>query len=795
MTAQPEAADSPRTEKTKNQFGTFGGVFTPSILTILGVIMFMRSNYVVGQAGIIDAILILLIAKSITLLTSLSIGAIATNMQVKGGGAYYMISRVLGPEFGGAIGTALFFALALSVPFYVIGFTESLVATFEVLEGHEMLITFVTAGILFVVAYVGAGWAIRTQFFIMGILFLSIIAFMGGAVLLFDMDTFRANLPSYADSVRQGGTVLDRLTPMGFWAIFAIYFPAVTGIDAGVNMSGDLKEPARSIPLGTLCAVGVGFLVYLLQILLAGGAFPRVDTETGMSLVQEPFVVFRENALFGAGFLVSAGVFAATLSSALGSYMAGPRVLQAIARDPILPFLKLFAKGTVKGDEPRRALILVGVITVAVLLWAGLSKPPRPAKDAAISASAEATADAGASANAEAPEVFDPLNAVAAVVTMFFLFSYGTINLAAFIEAIGGNPSFRPRFHYFHWITALLGALGCVAAACLVNLAAAIGAGVMIGVMVRYVQQQQLTSTFGDARRGFVYRRARNNLLQLAEMEEDSRNWRPTVLVFSGNPATRDGLVSYAIWMEAGRGIVYLAYILTGKIEELAPRRTAAKKQLLTYCREHDIQAFPVVAVADNLPQGVSMLLQTASVGPIRPNMALFGWLRETDKLPSYVRQLRIASAMDISLVLLKTEDLPEDGDGKRIDIWWRGQRNGGLMLNLAHLLTRNWEWTGTRVRVLRVIENEAGRQPAMKSLQDLIKLARVDADAQVIVSDRQFTEILETHSGTATCVFLGFEMPGEGDEQGWHDAYVKMITKVKTAILVNSRGETELSS
>ncbi|MHC4830365.1 MAG: amino acid permease, partial [Planctomycetota bacterium] len=233
-----------------NQFGTFGGVFTPSILTILGLILFMRANQILGNVGVLAAIAILLISKSITFLTSLSISAISTNMQVKGGGAYFLISRVLGPEFGGAIGIALFFALALSVPFYLLGFTEALVTTFPSLTPHFQKIAFAGLATFFVVAWVGASWAIKTQYVIMGILVSAILAFMIGSAQAFSLATFKANLYAAGPGELKGLSG-ETLIPLSFWAAFAIYFPAVTGIDAGVNMSGDLKDPARSIPTGT----------------------------------------------------------------------------------------------------------------------------------------------------------------------------------------------------------------------------------------------------------------------------------------------------------------------------------------------------------------------------------------------------------------------------------------------------------------------------------------------------------------------------------------------------------------
>ena len=743
---------------TKNddglQFGTFGGVFTPSILTILGVIMFMRSGFVVGQAGILGAVLILLIAKGITLTTSFSIAAISSNMRTRGGGAYFMISRVLGPEFGGGIGVALFFAQALSIPFYLLGFTEALVATFPTLAAHEQGVGILCAVILFAIAYLGAAWAVRAQYAILCVLGLSIFVILGGAAKLFTVDTFLANWEA-------GYSLIDSVRPergsYSFWMIFAIYFPAVTGIMAGVNMSGDLKDPVRSIPRGTLWAVGVGFLVYLLQILLCGGAFPRED------LVGQPYGTLHDNALMGLRFAVTGGVFAATLSSALTSMMGAPRILQAVGRDRILPYLHPFAKGTVAGDEPRRAVVLTFAMTVAVLVWAG-----------------KLSGGAG-------------LNAVASVITMFFLYTYGMTNMAAFIESAGGNPSFRPKFRYFHWSTALLGAAGCAGAAFLISpVAAAVALG-LVGGMLWYLRTRELRAAFGDARRGFIYASVRRNLLRLARMEEDPKNWRPTILVFAGNPDTREDLVRYADWLESGRGIVLLADILVGSIEEHGRHRRTSLRRLEDFCRDRHMHAFPVSVVADTLEQGVSFLLQGSVVGPIRPNMAMFGWSSDQSKVVTFTRQVRTSMEMGMSVVLLKGKGTPVARRKKSIDIWWRGHKNGSLMVILAHLLTRNWEWDLTAVRVLRVIVDEAGREPTVAALQELIDEARIEATAEAIVSSAPFPEILHRHSRDATCVFLGAEGKAIDEEGEWHRTYEKMLEDMPTTLIVRSAGGEDM--
>ena len=746
--------DPAKQNTTRNRFGTFGGVFTPAILTILGVIMFMRANFVVGQAGVLGAVSILLIAKSITLTTTFSVAAISTNMRVRGGGFYFMISRVLGVEFGGAIGIALFFALTLSVPFYILGFAEALVRSYPELVPYFQVITLGTALVLFALVFFGAGWAIKIQFIIMAFLFLAIIAFLGGALQHFSLATLQQNLNPQYTSV----DLNDKMAPFfSYWVIFAIYFPAVTGIAAGVNMSGDLEDPGRSIPRGTLAAVGVGFLVYSAQIIFCGGAYER------NALITTPYELLHDNALFGWSILVTLGVVAATLSSAVGSYLGAPRVLQAISRDRILHFLHFFARGSRRGDEPRNALLLTLVITIGVLLWAGN--------------------ESGGAA----------LNGIAALITMFFLYSYGMINLAAFLEDFGGNPSFRPQFRYFHWSTALLGAVGCVVVTILINWKAALIAIVIIVALLWYLKARRLIAAFGDARRGFIYKQTRNNLLRLRRMPEDPKNWRPNILVFSGNPMAREDIITYASWMESRRGIVYLANVLVGDAAELAPRRPAALKQLTQFCNDKNYAAFPVVVAAEKLEQGVAMLLQATAIGPIRPNMAVFGWSGKMDRRQTYLNELRRASALGMSLALVETKEIPEPESKKRIDIWWRGQKNGAPMLLLAFLISENWEWASSRIRIMRAVKNEAGITPAEQALQKLLDLARVEGDVKVVLAEESFSRILHKHSIDATCVILGFELPEQAGEAEWHDCYRSFVDGMPTMILVNSLGGEDL--
>ncbi|KPJ99498.1 MAG: hypothetical protein AMJ60_04790, partial [Desulfobacterales bacterium SG8_35] len=355
------------------------------------------------------------------------------------------------------------------------------------------------------------------------------------------------------------------------------------------------------------------------------------------------------------------------------------------------------------------------------------------------------------------------------------------------------NPSFRPQFRYFHWYTALVGAIGCAVVTLLINWLAAVAAILIIIIFFWYLKAQKLIAAFGDARRGFIYKQTRNNLLRLRRMPEDPKNWRPNILVFSGNPMAREEIVAYAAWMESRRGIVYLANVLVGDVVELAPRRPAAVQQLTRFCNEKNYGAFPVVVAVEKLEQGITMLLQATAIGPIRPNMAVFGWSGKMERRQTYLNALRTASTLGMSLALIETKVLPVPEEPKRIDIWWRGHKNGALMLLLAFLISENWEWSNAKIRILRVVENEAGREPAESALQKLLDLARVEGDVEVVLEEGSFSRVLHKYSADATCVILGFELPEVADEAAWHACYRSFVDGMPTMILVNSLGGEDL--
>ncbi|MBN1442228.1 MAG: amino acid permease [Planctomycetes bacterium] len=719
-------------------FGTFAGVFTPCVLTIFGVIMFLRAGYVVGNAGVGGALLILLVAKSISLLTTLSLSAIATNQKVEGGGAYFLISRSLGGEFGGSIGVALFLAQAVSVALYVAGFTEAVCSTFPWLAASSRVVSAVVCTVLLIVAYVGASWAIRVQFIVLAVLGISIASFFIGPLPGAEFDSLRERLSANWSSGYEGGAT--------FWLVFAIYFPAATGIMAGASMSGDLANPRRSLPRGTLLAVSVTGVVYALQMLLLGAFCDRADL-LGDSLILKRLSLWAP--------LVDAGIWAATLSSALGSFVGAPRVLQALGRDGIFPGLGLLARGFGPAGEPRRATIATFFIAMGCLLAADL-------------------------------------NVIAPVITMFFLITYGMVNFACFYESRARNPSFRPTFRLYHWSTALLAAIACLVVMFLINRAAAAAALLVLLVLHFYVKKRRVLSTWGDARIGFFFRRAVDDLVALEHMEYHPKNWRPQILVLSGNPKTRPGLVELATFLESGRGLLMVGNVLSGDVDQLIAQRKPQEDTIRAHLDEARVEGFAKVVVARSFEDGFLSLVQSAGVGRLRPNCVLFGWCEERDSYAGYARCLRRAVQLghDVLIFRQQAERSPLP---RRIDIWWRGRENGSLMVLLAYLLSLNDEWRGVRLRILRIIANRAGEDEALAHLRALLEEARVRGEARVVVAPERVREVIARESESADLVFLGMDVPPEGEEKAFLSRLDELTRPLRAAVLVKSTGHSDI--
>ena len=697
-------------ERASGGLGTFAGVFAPSILTIIGIILFLRLGYVVGSSGLIKGMAIILFANVISVLTTFSVSAIATNFRVKGGGIYYLISRTLGISYGGSIGILLFLAQSVSIGFYCVGFAEAIGAIVGV--DSQWLIQLVAAVAvlsLFWLAWRGADVATRFQYFVMAFLIASILSFVVGAAAQWDSSLLVSNLRAPAESPP-------------FWLMFAIFFPAVTGFTQGVAMSGDLRDPGKSIPLGTFFAVGLSIVIYVgIAILFAASA-------TNENLASD-YSVMRN--LASAGWLIDVGVIAATLSSALASFLGAPRILQSLAGDRIFPLLRPFAEGEGASNNPQRGVALSCVIGLSVVALGNL-------------------------------------NAIAPVVSMFFLVSYGLVNYATYFEATAASPSFRPTFRWYHRYLSLAGLFACLGVAMAIDIwSAVIAIAILLGIF-QYLKIKGMTARWADSRRSFYLKQVRENLLAASREVEHSRDWRPYILAFSDSPGRRLRLVRFASWVEGGAGITSVVRVLEGEGPDMLAQRTEALTALTKELRDIDAKAFPMVVAAPSFEAALSVLMQSVGTGPIRVNTVLANWFDGPPGLVNewasnkFGQRLRTAFRLGSNLLILDAseeewEALDKLPSRKRtIDVWWRPGRTGQLMVLLAYQMTRSADWNGATIRVLIPADRE-NPDESLRVVGELLEAARIEAEPVVV--ERPSSAMIVEMSRKSSIVFIGFRI------------------------------------
>jgi solute carrier family 12 (sodium/potassium/chloride transporter), member 2 len=707
---------SPSETTVNNKFGTFKGVFTPSLLTILGVIMYMRFGWVLGNVGLWQTILIVLLSCSITFLTALSIAALATNMKVGGGGAYYIISRSLGVEAGAAIGLPLFLAQALGVAFYIAGFSESLVSLFPGLS-PQLIGAIVLLG-LTTVAYLSANIALKAQFVILLIIIASLISlFMGsGEHLTFAEATFIPEKNS-------------------FWTVFAVFFPAVTGIEAGLALSGELKKPERSLPIGTLSAVLVSTAVYVaIPIFLA-------QTVKHHELFLTSFLIMREIATFGP--LIIAGLWGATLSSALGAILGSSRTLQALAKDRIV--FSFLGKGYGVTEEPRLATAATAIIALIGILMGDL-------------------------------------NVIAPVLSMFFLTSYGLLNISSSFEGIIGNPSWRPTFKV-PWYLSFLGFLGCLCVMLMINAGATIIA-FLASIMVYYwVKRRGLKAHWGDMRFGILSLITQLTLYKLALSKPDEKTWRPNIMVLSGSPSSRWHLIALADAVSHGKGFLTVASIVPEQVKT-GERETKLESTVREHLQTKGVPSMVKIFSAPNVWDGAKMLVKAYGFGPLEPNTFLLGDTQNPEDFANYAQLIQTIYYQGKNVVIVREgEDTANVGHGGEIDVWLGNQKqNAGLMLALAYMLNTSPEWNNSRLNLKTIVKSEDEAIGAEEQLKNFLQGCRVKSSIAAIVQDDEDSfQIIEKQSRKADIVFIGLRAPSEDETAEHYGAYYEKLIK-KTA-------------
>lgn len=708
-------------ERTGLGLGTFLGVVTPTMLTILGVILYLRVGWVVANAGIAGTLIIVVMAHVITVTTALSLSALATSMRVGGGGAYWLISRSMGLELGGALGIPLYLSQALSLTLYSFGLAESIRIVWP--GAPVQLLAAVIVILVVLMAVKSTVWALRLQLPIMVLIGVSLAALFSGA------EFSGSQVPMFGES-----------DSADFWEVFAVFFPAVTGILAGLGLSGDLRDPERAIPRGVFFSVLIGFVVYLIvPVILANAATPE-------ELLNNP-MIWTEIAPAP---LVMGGLWGAILSSAIGSILAAPRTLQALADDNLVP--SAFGRLDEKKGEPMFALWTSGAVAlVAVALG--------------------------------------DLNAVAAVVTMFFLTTYGMLNLAAGLESLVADPAFRPSIKVPWWIS-LVGGFGCFVAMFSIHPGACLVAISVEAIIWWVLSRRALRTTWGDLRSGMWFTLARFAMLKLNHSKHDPRNWRPHILVFVADLRRNLGMVRMANHFSQERGIVTVSTLLLGDIEDHEQTEILAE-QNRDLLDANGIVAFAETAAVPELESGMVTVAQANGMAGLTSNMVMFGWPGDdAERLGRLMGIVRRMTALEKSSMIVRPiKGSRAKGNGE-IVVWWKGkQHNGDMMLLLGHLLNLAPGWRSNQLVLKSVADNDAQASEVRAAFESMLPDLRMDVRLEVIIKpeDKTHREVIREASRHADLVFIGMATPGVGVERLYAESLMTLLDDLPSTILVRN--------
>ena len=727
-------------DETK-KLGTFLGVYTPTILTIFGVIMYMRAGELVGKMGLWPMVFIVLISNSITLITTLSFSSIATNKKVGVGGAYYIVSRSLGFEIGGAVGLPLFLSQALSITLYSFGLAEVIKMLFDT-SFSLYAVTFGIIAIVAAVSFVGAGFAMKTQipvmiFVAVSILFLIIGAFMKGSF-----------IGCFSTFPTSAGEIFQKRGDLSFFTAMAIFFPAVSGIMAGLGLSGDLENPQKSIPVGAIAATLTGFAFYVtLPLFLSMGATPE-------EMLQDQMIWSRISPVNG-NIVILPGLFGAIFSSAVGSMLGAPRTFIAMACDQVgnkkaLGFLK-----SKKGEYASFALSLI-IACGAVFLG--------------------------------------DLNTVASILTIFFLTVYGIVNITAALETLSNEPSWRPQFK-IPAIISLVGGVACIIVMFLIDPLLSIVA-IIIEVILYFILRRVAAqnSATGDARRGVYENLVKNSLIQLKDLKMTPRNWRPYIQVFINDNEKQLKLVGFASDFGLSSGIVTVTKIIFGRLGEENIEIDKEVDFMEEFYKKNSLSVFPEVTVMENFEDGVLSAVQSNGMAGLRSNTIMMCWPDNVDiYLPRYLAVMRRMAALKKSTVIGKvSSDFNVKNTQKTIHVWWGGlQRNGDLMLLLAYLLTKSPAWDNAVIKLLRMIPDESAKESAEAELRKLSADSRIAAEPMIIIKEKDelFEHVLSRVSSSADVVFLGLNTPEKGEEEGYAEKLKIFAEPLKAVFFIKNSG------
>ena len=695
-------------------FGT-APVFLAAVSTILGAVLFLRFGYAVGHVGMLGALAIVAIGHAITIPTGMAVAEIATNLKVEGGGEYYIISRSFGTTVGGAIGISLYLSQAISIAFYMIAFSEAFRPVFALIEQRwgvatdlRMLAIPATIVLLAVILKKGADLGVAALWLVVGVLILSLAAFFMGSP---------AGAPSSFDLTARVAGADD------FFLVFAIVFPAFTGMTAGVGLSGDLKEPRRSIPLGTLAGTLTGMVVYVFLIF-------KLGTSATPEALAGPGLIMSDIAAWGPAIYI--GLAAACLSSAIGSVLVAPRTLQALAADGVLPGARLnryLAAGRGDSAEPVNATLITAALALAFVAMGSV-------------------------------------DFVARIISMFFMVTYGALCAISFLEHFSGNPSYRPTFRT-KWYLSLVGALACLFMMFQMSPVYALAAIATMTLLYQWLKrthsnERDLSTMVQGAL--FQITRGLQILLQKKQRRGGVAGWRPSFVAISSTTLTRLAPFDLLRWISAHYGFGSMIHFIKGPLDEA---NAAAAKQALGRLIEQSAASHAGIyvdtIVSPTFKTAVAQIVQIPGVSGLDNNSILFDFREGDDSALSELADgCHFASVAGFNIAILRSSDR-HFGYKRRIHIWLSDgdYRNANLMILLAYILIGHPEWKGAEIRVF-VAGDEAGVEARADRLAELIAQGRIPISAHNVervrlMKDKRLDVLVSERSAEADLVITGF--------------------------------------
>lgn len=714
--AAPTSSD---TESHGHGFGT-APVFLAGISTILGAVMFLRFGYAVGNVGLLGAVAIIVLGHLVTVPTALAIAEIATNRRVEGGGEYYIISRSFGTDIGSVIGISLYLSQAVSVAFYMIAFAEAftpLAPQIEAWTGLPFDPRFIsvpaTLGLVLLMLTKGADLGVKALWVVVSILAASLVMFFLGDPLP-GVETESGVPPLFATTSE----------PDAFFIVFAICFPAFTGMTAGVGLSGDLADPRRSIPQGTLAATIVGMLVYIaLAWKLASSAPP--------ALLAEDQLVMAQIALWSP--IIPIGLACATISSAIGSILVAPRTLQALGGDASVPLGKLnpwLAKGVGDSNEPRNATLVTSALALVVVLGGSV-------------------------------------DLVARLISMFFMVTYGALCAISFLEHFAARPGYRPSFRSRWWVS-LFGAVICLVMMFQMDPVFALLSLLIMAGLYRWMSRRsgRERSDLEAMFRGVVSQLTRYANIRL-QGQSQAGEWRPSILMVNERTFDRRSPIELLSWLSHRYGFGTYIHFIRGHLNAgTATEAAELRSRLAREMRSLQTPVYVDTIVSPSSLSAIAQGLQMPGVSGLENNCLFFEISRHDGEATcrEVAQNAAFCAEANKSLMILRHGD-HHFGNRRTVHVWltWNDGRNANLMILLGYILLGHPDWKDAEISVFAALpaDDLDTRQQEFEAAmaEGRIPISRSNIEFLQVGSRERFLEVVGERSSEADLVIMGFSL------------------------------------